>query len=116
MAHKQLPREHGQQGLVSVAAWIRVRSNCSSYVRPSPYVSAEEGEEEGEAKIAIFFPGISLKNKTGNLSLYQLALQRKSLKMKGVKRLPGRVPETTTPGSVNCSLHSQRMLTKARSV
>lgn len=33
--------------------------------------------------------------------------------MKGVKRLPGRTPETITPASVNCSLHSQRMLTKA---
>lgn len=33
--------------------------------------------------------------------------------MKGVKRLPGRMPETITPGSVNYSLHSQRMLTKA---
>ena len=91
-------------------------AEISSYVRTSSYVSAEEGEEEGEAKIAIFFPGISLKNKTRNLSLYQLALQRISLKMKGVKRLPGRVPETVTPGSVNCSLHSQRLLTKAWSI
>lgn len=91
-------------------------AEISSYVRSSPCVSAEEGEEEGEAKIAIFFPGISLKNKTHNQSLYQLALQRKSLKMEGVKRLPGRVPETITLGSVNCSPYSQRMLTKAWSI
>lgn len=37
-------------------------AEISSYTRASPYVSAEEGEEEGEAKIAIFFPGISLQN------------------------------------------------------
>lgn len=38
-------------------------AEISSYIRPSLYVSVEEGGEEGEAKIAIFFPGISLKNK-----------------------------------------------------
>lgn len=72
----------------------RAVAEINSYIRSSSYISAEEGEEKGEAKIAIFFPGISLKNKTCNLRLYQLALQRKSLKMKGVKRLPG---------TVNCS-------------
>lgn len=55
--------EHGQQGLVSVLYGFAYGqtpavAEISSYVRPSPYTSAENEEEEGEATIVIFLPGI----------------------------------------------------------
>lgn len=59
----RMQREHGQQGLVSVLARLvygqtAAEAEISSYVRPSPYVSAEKEEKEGEATIVIIFPGI----------------------------------------------------------
>lgn len=33
-------------------------AEISSYVRPSPYASAEKEEKEGEDAIVLFFPGI----------------------------------------------------------
>lgn len=58
-----MPREHGQQGLVSVLDGLvyghtAAVAEISSHVRPSPYVPAEKEEKQGEAMIAIFFPGI----------------------------------------------------------
>lgn len=57
-----MPREHGQQRLVSVLDGLVYGQTAAveeiiSYVRPSPYASAENEEKEGEATIVIF-PGI----------------------------------------------------------
>lgn len=59
----RMPREHGQQGLVSVLgglvyAQTAAAAEISSCVRPSPYASAENEEKEGEGTIVIFLPGI----------------------------------------------------------
>lgn len=59
----RMPREHGQQGLVNVLSGLvyaqtAAVAEISSYVRPSPYASAENEEKEGEATIVIFLPGI----------------------------------------------------------
>lgn len=60
----RMPREDGQQGLVSALDGLlaygqtAALAEISSYVRPSPYASAENEEKEGEATIVIFLPGI----------------------------------------------------------